>query len=456
MKKKLLIIEDEISLGKQLKWGLSDAYDVVIATDVPHARALISSREFPVITLDLGLPPSPDTPQEGFLLLEAIPALAPYTKVIVITGNTEHANAIKAIGLGATDFCTKPIDHIGILRIILERTFNIYELEEANRSLEKSCKEKYSLCGIMGISPVMEELFKLTQQVSNTGYPVLIQGESGTGKEMVARAIYALSSRAQKPLVIINCGAIPENLMESELFGHEKGAFTGATGTKIGKMEMADDGTVFLDEIGDMPLALQVKLLRFLQEGTVERVGGTKTVKLDVRVIAATNVDLGQAVKQGRFREDLFYRLNVVPIIIPPLRSRQEDILFLAHHFIKEEAQRLQRSKVTLSQEAAAALTTHTWPGNVRELKNNICRAMTINADGVIKPADMGLSAIQGCVDPCFLTIREARDTAERQAIQHALAATGNNITKAAKLLGITRPTLHDLLKKLGMDKIVI
>jgi two-component system NtrC family response regulator len=453
MKKKLLIIEDEISLGKQLKWGLSDAYDVVIATDVPKALTLIASREFPVITLDLGLPPSPDTPQEGFRLLEEIPRIAPYTKVIVITGNTEHANAVKAIGLGATDFCTKPIDHIGILRIILERTFNIYELEEANRKLEQSCKEKYSLCGIMGISPVMEELFKLIRQSGYTDHPVLIQGESGTGKEMVARAVHALSSRAQESLIIINCGAIPENLMESELFGHEKGAFTGATSTKVGKMELADKGTVFLDEIGELPLMLQVKLLRFLQEGTIERVGGTKTIKLNVKVIAATNVELEKALEQGRFREDLFYRLNVIPIIVPPLRKRQEDILFLAHHFIKEESQRLHRGKVTLSQEAAAALTTHTWPGNVRELKNSICRAMAINSDGILTPAGLGLS---GRVEQSFLTIKEARDAAERQAIQHALAATENNITKAAKLLGISRPTLHDLLKKLGMEKLVI
>ena len=453
MKKKLLIIEDEIMLGKQLKWGLTDEYQIDIASDAIQARQLLSSGAFPVITLDLGLPPLPDTPQEGFKLLEDMPMIASHSKVIVITGNTEHDNAIRAIALGATDFCTKPVD-LELLKVILRRTFNIYELEEANRVLQQSCKEKHSLCGMLGISPVMEELFKLIRQVSNTDYPVLIQGESGTGKEMVACSVHSVSGRSSKPLVVINCGAIPENLMESELFGHEKGAFTGALSRRIGRVEQADKGTVFLDEIGDMPLSLQVKLLRFLQEGTIERVGGTQSIKLDVRIIAATNVDLQEAIRQGKFREDLYFRLNVVPLITPSLRERQEDILLLTHHFIREEVRRLKRGKVTLSQAAAAALTEHLWPGNVRELQNCIRRAMTINTDGVIKPGDLGLSEIHNTEEK-ILTIREARDDAERQAIQRALVATGNNITQAAKLLGITRPTLHDLLKKLGMEKLI-
>jgi len=401
-----------------------------------------------VVTLDLGLPPSPDTPREGFHLLEEMPSLAPHIKVIVITGNAETDNAMKAIALGAVDFCSKPVE-LDVLKIILDRTFKIFELEEANRQLQLLNQETCSLCGILSLSPKMDECFNLIRQVSYTDYPVLIQGESGTGKEMAANAIHILSKRAKFPLVIINCGAIPENLLESELFGHEKGAFTGASGRKTGKFEQADKGTIFLDEIGDMPLLLQVKILRFLQEKTIERVGGNQTIELDARIIAATHVNLEDAVKDGRFREDLFYRLNVVPIRLPPLRERKEDILLLSHHFIRNEAQRLRKGKVNLSQSAADVLTAHSWPGNIRELQNRICRALATNVNGVIMPDVMGLSQIsENDKKPQLLSLKEARESAEKEMIQRALAITGSNITHAAKLLGVSRPTLHDLLKK--------
>ncbi|MFP4310340.1 MAG: sigma-54-dependent transcriptional regulator, partial [Desulfococcaceae bacterium] len=335
MKPSLLIIEDETALAKQLKWGLAEEYEVMTAGNVEKARSLLGSGAFPVATLDLGLPPAPDSPREGFRLLEELPQLSPHAKVIVITGNAERENALRAVALGAVDFYSKPLD-LDVLRVILARTFRMAELESANRQLREERGESASFCGMMGAAPCMQELFDRIRQVAGTDYPVLIRGESGTGKEMVARALHAKSPRAKERLIIINCGAIPENLLESELFGHEKGAFTGAAAKRAGRLEQADGGTVFLDEIGDMPLALQVKLLRFLQEGTLERVGGNKTLELDVRIVAATHVDLDQAIADGRFREDLYYRLNVVPLAVPPLRERPEDILLLARHFINE------------------------------------------------------------------------------------------------------------------------
>ncbi len=452
MKPKLLVVEDEASLAKQLKWGLSDTYHVMIANNAEKARKLLASGAFPVMTLDLGLPPSPDIPEEGFRLLESLPGLSPYTRSIVITGNAEQENAMRSIALGAIDFCAKPID-LDILKVILKRTYRIAELEAATRRLHRESRESGALCGMIGLSPGMTELFGQVRQVSTTDYPVLIRGESGTGKEMVARAIHSLSDRSKKPMVVINCGAIPENLLESELFGHEKGAFTGAANRKIGRFEQADGGTVFLDEIGDMPLSLQVKLLRFLQEGTIERVGGSETLELDVRVIAATHVHLEKAVQEGQFREDLFYRLNVVPLQVPPLRDREEDILPLAHHFIAEEARRLNRGRIMLSRAAVTALTAHGWPGNVRELQNAVYRALAMTVDSTITPTDLGLAEMPDCtIDHCLPTIREARESAELQAIRQALSVTGHNISQAAKLLDVSRPTLHDLMKKHSIE----
>jgi len=451
MKKNLLIIEDENSVAKQLRWGLGKEYKITIASDVVKAGELLSSGFFPVATLDLGLPPYPDTPQQGFELLEKIPVLAPHTRVIVITGNAEEENAVKAIALGAVDFCAKPVD-LKILSIILSRTFKIHELEKANRQLQTS--QNSSLCGMVGISPVMTQMFTHIKKVSGTDYPVLITGETGTGKEMAARAVHHLSNRAANLLIIINCSAIPENLLESELFGHEKGAFTDAMGRKIGKFEQADQGTIFLDEIGELPLLLQVKILRFLQESTIERLGGTKTINLNVRIIAATNVNLENAVKEGTFREDLFYRLNVIPLRIPSLNQRPEDIMLLAHHFLLKEAQNLHRGKTAFSSTAIASLSSHAWPGNVRELQNRIRRALSTSVGKIIHPSDMGLEdASMDSVETKLFTLKDARDTAEKNAVHKALALTGNNITQAARLLEISRPTLHDLLKKHGINQ---
>ena len=452
MKTKLLIIEDDHHLSKQMKWGLHDRYEVVIAEHAEQARQLLASGSFPVATLDLGLPPAPETTDEGFRLLEAAAELAPHTKIIVITGSTAQENGQKAIALGAVDFCEKPIK-LEYLKIILDRTVKIYELEAANRRLQQECADRHSFCGMVGNSPQMLDLFRQIRQTSETEYPVLIQGETGTGKEAVARAIHAVSRRASLPLIIIDCGAIPDNLLESELFGYEKGAFTGATAAKIGKLEFAQNGTLFLDEIGDMPLPLQVKLLRFLQEGTIERVGGRQTIRLDVRVIAATHVNLEDAEREHHFRQDLLFRLNVIPLHIPPLRERREDILLLANHILRAEKEKLRRPDLALSPAAAAALTAHAWPGNVRELQNCLYRAITISGQNLIRPADLGLPTAVEPPESQHLSLKEARDDAEYRVIMRALAVSGNNISQAAKLLGISRSGLHDLLNKHGLGE---
>lgn len=448
MNKKLLIIEDEKSVAKQLRWGLADEYDITIAGDAEQARPLISSGAFPVITMDLGLPPFPDNPSQGLKLLEETMHLSPYSKVIVITGNAEDDNAIKAVGLGATDFYAKPID-IKILKLILARTFRIQECEGVNRQLQQQSHQSGTLCNMIGISPQMTKLFERLKHASATDYPVLITGSTGTGKEVAANAVHTLSRRSDKPLVIVNCGAIPENLIESELFGHEKGAFTGASSRQIGKFEQADGGTIFLDEIGELPLNMQVKLLRTLQESTIERLGGNKTISLNVRIMAATNKNLEEAAKEGAFREDLFYRLSVVLIHLPNLKERAEDILLLAHHFLLEESQKMQRGSITFSHTAISALTSHDWPGNVRELQNRIRRALGSSFENIISPIDLGLEQTDHELEEQKLsTLKEARDEAEKKVILQALALCANNISMAAKLLETSRPTLHDLIKK--------
>lgn len=455
-KKKLLIIEDKPSVAKEIKQALKKKYDITITDKIALAKKLLASCVFPVAILDLDLSSSSNTPQQGFALLEVLPSIAPYTRVIVITDNADEENAIKAIALGATDFFKKPVD-LDLLDIVLSRTFRIQELEQANLRIQKQEYESKSLCGIIGISPQMKKVFELIRRVAPTDYPVLIIGKTGTGKEMAARAIHRLSPRAEKPMITINCGAIPENLLESELFGHEKGAFTGAVARKIGKFEQADQGTIFLDEIGELPLPLQVKLLRFLQEKTIERLGGTQTIMLNVRIIAATNIDLEDAVKKGIFREDLFYRLNVLKLRLPDLRERApEDILLLAHHFLEEESQRLGRRKPSLSSAAVAAITNYDWPGNVRELQNRIRMALATSISRVLNPVDLGLEAPDLQKEKQKLpTLKEAREMAEKNAICQALALTGNNISQAAKLLNVSRPTLYDLMKKykIGKDK---
>lgn len=451
-RRNLLIIEDEISVAKQIKWGLGEDYDIILAHNVDEAKSLLASGSFAVATLDLGLPPHPDHPREGFRLLEEMGTLAPQTKVIVITGNAEQENAVRAIGLGASDFYAKPID-LKLLSFILERTFRVHELEAANRRMQQQVDRGGSFCGMLGVSGSMAELFERIRKVSTTDYPVLIAGASGTGKEMAARAVHQLSRRANQALVIINCGAIPENLLESELFGHEKGAFTGAVGRKIGRFEQADKGSLFLDEIGELPLALQVKILRFLQEGTIERLGGEKTMTLDARIIAATHLNLEAAVKKGTFREDLFFRLNVVPLRMPDLKARPEDILFMAHRFLQDEAKGLRRGQVSFLPAAMVAMSDYAWPGNVRELQNRIRRALGTMVGRTVSAADLGLDE----KDPRDLenrlkTLKQAREEAEIKAIRQALALSGNNISQAAQFLEVSRPTLHDLLKKHGIE----
>jgi len=445
---KLLIIEDETSVAKQLKWSLGQTYDITIASDARKAKSLLASNAYPVATLDLGLPPSPDTPVEGLRLLEEMAELDFPAKIIVITGNAEQDTALKAVALGADDFCGKPID-IEMLKVILNRTYKMHALEIANRRLQKQADDGSGLLGMIGTSPSMQKIYRLLRKISANDYPVLITGHSGTGKEVAAHAIHKLSTRSSKPMIIVNCGAIPENLIESELFGHEKGAFTGATEQKKGKFELADCGTLFLDEIGELPLNLQVKLLRTLQEGTIDRVGGIQTIKLDVRIIAATNADLKAAVKRRDFREDLYFRLDVVPVKLPPLKDRSEDIMVLAHYFLTNETKSLKLPRAAFSLPAMASLATHEWPGNVRELQNRIRRALTIFNGQVITSADLGLEddqPDQTVENP--LTLKEAREQAERRCVQKALLLTGNNISQAAKLLITSRPTLHDLIKK--------
>ena len=450
-KERLLIIEDEASVAKQLKWSLGEDYDITIAPDADKASQLLACGAFPVATLDLGLPPAPDTPQVGLKLLEDLATLAPFTRLIVITGNSEQDTAVKAVASGAVDFCSKPID-LKVLRVVLDRSFKLHALQEAGRQFRLHSDQCDSLCGMIGVAPVMQNLFAMIRKISANDYPVLISGKSGTGKEMVAHAIHKLGPRCTNPLVIVNCGAIPENLLESELFGHERGAFTGAVAKKPGKLEVGNKGTIFLDEISELPLAMQVKILRCLQEGTIERVGGNHTLSLDIRIIAATNTDLKKAVDEGVFREDLYHRLNVVPIELPSLRERSEDIMVLSRHFLRKEASSLKKGRVAFSPAAISALSSHDWPGNVREVQNRIRRALAIFSGPTIRPEDLGLDACPpDSVGEKLLTLQAARDRGELHCVKQALLLTGNNIAQAAKLLKTSRPTLHDLIKKHGI-----
>jgi|GEM_PF-138730 len=443
---RLLIIGNDTSIIKQLKGFLCKTYDLSFARKAKTARTLLGLGVFSVAILDMGIFPHPDTSEEGLKILEDLPILAPSTKVVAITSHTAPQAAIQAVKLGAADYCEKPINP-DVLQIILSRAFRMQALEAANRELLQQTDESLNLCGMLSVSPGMQDLFKKIRKVSVTDYPVLISGESGTGKEMAANALHQLSLRAKKPMVTINCGAIPENLMESELFGHEKDAFTEAVDRKKGKFEYADSSTVFLDEIGELPLAMQVKLLRFLQEGTIERISGKKPLALDVRIIAATNVDLKAAVEKGTFREDLYFRLNVVPLKLPGLKDRPEEIILLAQHFLQTESRSLKTRRVSFSPDAIAALMAHNWPGNVQELQNRIRRAMATISSQSITAGDLGLETCgsQQAEKP-FYTLQEARNRAEQDCIIQALAIAGNNITLAAKLLETTRPTIYDLV----------
>jgi two-component system NtrC family response regulator len=444
-KRKLLIVDDDTGIQRQLRWSFDD-YDVSVAGDRDEAVAQFRSETPAVVTVDLGLPPDPDGATEGLATVEAILKLAPETKVIVVTGNEDHENALKAIALGAYDFYRKPIvsEELGH---IIQRAYHLYDLEQENRRLAQR-SDKVALNGVICADPEMLKICRLVEKVAPTNVTTMLLGESGTGKEVFARAIHDLSPRAGKPFAAINCAAIPENLLESELFGHEKGSFTGAVRQQKGKVELADSGTLFLDEVGDMPSAIQAKLLRFLQERTFERIGGRQPIAVDVRVICATNQKLDEMIAVGTFREDLYYRLSEMVINIPPLRERIGDAELLAQSFLQKFAEEQGKSVRGFTREGLTAISAYEWPGNVRELENRVKRALIMAEGNRITPEDLDLEDVDG--DAEILNLAKAREEAERREIPRALSRAEGNITQAAKLLGISRPTLYDLMKQHG------
>ena len=448
MKDQILIIEDESSMAKQLKWGLSDTYDIFTATNAADAVHILHKESPLVVLLDLGLPPYPDSAEEGLRLLEEILSKKDQTKVIVITGNTDRINAVKAVSLGAYDYHTKPVD-LEELRIVIKRALHLSRLEHQVSELQFMVSRELQFHGMVATSQPMMDLFERAKKVARTDYPVLIQGESGTGKERLAQAIHAMSDRSNMPLVIIDCGSIPENLLESELFGHEKGSFTGAHARQIGKVERAHGGTLVLDEISELPLQLQVKLLRFIQEGTIERIGGKEPLSIDARMIAATNVDLKKAVDESRFREDLYYRLNVVPLSMPALKDRPDDIPLLARYFLDSFSSEIGPRFKGFSPAAIDAMMKHDWKGNIREMQNRIKRAVVMAEGDYIGPQDLDLK--DTTAEGITQTMKNIRDAAEISAIRHALARNNGNISKTAQDLDVSRPTLHDLIKKHGV-----
>lgn len=440
--KHLLIVEDDPGLQSQLRWCFED-YEVLIAEDRESALAELRRHEPGVVLQDLGLPPDPEGVSEGLATLQEILALRPETKVIVVTGHGDQENAVRAVGLGAYDFYQKPVDD-EILHLIVQRAYQMFDLEQANQRLLR--REGVSpLDGIIAAGPKMLEVCRMVEKVAPTNATTLLLGESGTGKELLARALHSLSNRVDENFVAINCAAIPENLLESELFGHEKGAFTGAIKQTQGKVELANNGTLFLDEVGDMPLSLQAKLLRFLQERVVERVGGRTEIPVDVRVVCATNKNLEQCIADGRFREDLFYRISEITINIPPLRERKGERVVLARSLLIKHAESHSRSLKGFSPDAERAIQAHSWPGNVRELENKIRGAIIMTEGKQITAADLGLAEDAPSED---LNLREVRRNAEVAAVRRAIANASGNISKSAKLLGITRPTLYDLMDK--------
>ena len=445
--RRLLIVEDDPGLLKQLKWCF-EGYDICTAENREDAIAELRRHEPAVILQDLGLPPNPEGVEEGLAALSEALKLAPHTKIIVVTGNGDQENALTAVAQGAYDFYEKPID-TDTLKLLVDRAFNIHELERENRRLQSEVNAS-PLDGIVAASEGMLAVCRMIEKVAPTDVTTLLLGESGTGKELLARALHRLSPRAERNFVAINCAAIPENLLESELFGHEKGAFTGAHKQTVGKVELASGGTLFLDEIGDMPIALQAKMLRFLQERVIERVGGRKEISVDVRVVCATNQNPEVLIKEGLFREDLYYRVSEITINIPPYREREEGRLILARTLLQRYAKSQKRAINGFSEDAVRAIEAYSWPGNVRELENKI-KGAVIMADGKLVTAmDLGLQG--GDAADESLNLREVRQVAESKAIRVALTKSYGNISKASELLGITRPTLYDLLNKYGLS----
>jgi two-component system NtrC family response regulator len=448
-KPKLLIVEDDSAVATPMKWVLSQDYEILLAEDRVTAMDVFKRETPSVVTLDLGLPPHPFEVREGFAALADMLSHDGFAKIIVITGQGEKDHALKAIGQGAYDFFCKPIQ-IDELKVVLQRAFYVSQLERENREYQlQSNGEPFA--AMLGASPQIEEVFASIRKVATTEVPVLITGESGTGKELVAKAIHQLSTRKTGPFVVINCSAIPETLLESELFGHEKGAFTGAHIQRKGRFETAQGGTLFLDEIGELSLSLQVKLLRFLQEQLIERVGGREGIFVDVRIMAATNRDLKEGIKGGRFREDLYYRLGVVTIALPPLREREGDIMLLATSLLHRYSTENKKKISGFTPQAIRALETHHWPGNVRELENRIKRAVIMAEGSRITPQDLELVSEYARYEGNGL--REAREGFERDFILRVLSRNKGNITKAAEELRIYRSTLYELMEKLGIGK---
>jgi two-component system NtrC family response regulator len=453
---KLLIVEDSEDIRKQLKWGLGKDYNLLFARNAREALSVFEKNRPKVVTLDLSLPPRADVPDEGFGCLAGILKLRPDTKVIVITGNSERENALRAMQTGAYDYYQKPVE-LKELKVIINRALYLYNIEEENRSLHSALESKGGLGSMVGQCPEMMKVFSTIRKIASSDVAVLVVGESGTGKELVAQAIHTMSLRKEGPFIPINCGAIPESLLEAELFGHEKGAFTGAHAQVQGKVEYAHEGTLFLDEIGELPGNLQVKLLRFLQEKSVQRVGGREDVHVDSRIIAATNIDISKAITDGRFREDLYYRLGVITINIPPLRERQGDIMLLSTLFLRRFSEELGKKVKGFAPASIELLESYEWPGNVRELENKIQRAVIMSEASMIEPHDLAFSEVQTGrknITLYGMTLREARDKVEREKIAHAVSKHGGNIAKAARELGISRPTLYDLAKKHGIQNI--
>lgn len=444
---KILLVEDDVGLQKQIKWSL-DEYEVLATGDRESALAQLRRFEPAVVLLDLGLPPDPDGATEGLATLQQILQLCPATKIIVVTGNQDRANAIKAIGLGAFDFYHKPFEE-QILKLVIDRAFRVYGLEQENRALSARNRSE-PLQGLITNDPEMLKLCRTIEKVAPSDASVLLLGESGTGKEVLARGLHDLSNRSKEKFVAINCAAIPENLLESELFGYEKGAFTGAAKQTIGKIEYASKGTLFLDEIGDLPMPLQAKLLRFLQERVIERLGGRGEIPVDVRVVAATHQNLSELIKTGRFREDLFYRLSEISVRIPPLRERQGDRSLLAHAFLERFVQTQGRALRGFTPDAIQVIESHPWPGNVREMENTIKRSVIMSDGPQVNQSDLGL-AQQADTDNEPLNLRQVREEAERGAVVKAMARCNGNVAHAAEMLGVSRPTLYDLMNRFGL-----
>jgi two-component system NtrC family response regulator len=449
MNPKLLIVDDDEEIRTQMKWALAKDYDVALAEERAGALEMFRTLQPMVVLLDLGLPPNPNNPEEGLAILSEVLGLNPLAKVVIVSGQGEKTNALRAIGAGAYDFLTKPVD-MEELKFLLKRCFHTAQLEKEYGQMQKLVHGDI-FEGVLGESAPMRAIFDSIRKVATTDAPVLILGESGTGKEMAAKAIHQRSNRKDGPFVAINCGAIPETLLESELFGHEKGAFTGAHVQRKGRIESANAGTLFLDEIGEIPLPLQVKLLRFLQEQTIERVGGRQPIQINTRVVAATNVELKKAMLAGKFREDLYYRLAVVQISLPPLRERENDVRLLAQYFLNRFAAEVNKSSLTFDAEAVRAMNKYPWPGNVRELENCVRRAVIMAEGKRVSAKDLELDPTGLGVN--VVTLKDARETVERQMVQQALKKHGGKIAPAAVELGLSRPTLYELMDKLGISR---